>query len=55
MAVGRFCSLQPRLPKTAKFPFSRFFYPTITGRISAYKDLYLKIYLLLISASFDLV
>ena len=33
MEVGIFFSLQPRLPKTA-FPFYKFFYPTISGRIS---------------------
>ena len=33
MAVGSFFSLQPRLPRTS-FSFYKFFYPTISGRIS---------------------
>ena len=36
MAVGRFFSLQPPCPKWPRtsFPFYKFFYPTISARIS---------------------
>jgi hypothetical protein len=42
MAVGSFFPLQPDCPKQPRtsFPFYKFFYPTISGRISAKMQLF---------------